>query len=238
YRLRPSAPGEEPNDEDHHVNALGFRDREYSVSRPPGVTRVLGMGDSFVYGQVSVRYNFLRVAERELARTAPGLHAEVLLFGLPGYSPENEVGLLEETGLGLHPNLVVLNFFVGNDVTGIPVRGQVIRGRLYYPQSRRPWLTLLRKSQFFVLAENVFYQQWKRREQAASGKEENLDTRSVATPVSPLYLRIMSANLPIYLRKPDRDLSRLWDEAEGYLAHFDALCRRCPRARPLVVAPV
>ena len=44
---------------------------------------------------------------------------------------------------------VMVNFFVGNDVTGIPVRGRVIRGNVYPTTSPLPVRNLLRKSQLF-----------------------------------------------------------------------------------------
>ncbi len=50
YRLRPSGPDEFPEDHDHHINQLGFRDRNHATDKPADSFRVLGLGDSFVYG--------------------------------------------------------------------------------------------------------------------------------------------------------------------------------------------
>lgn len=52
-------------------------------------------------------------------------------------------------------DLITLSFFVGNDVIGIPIRGRVHRGRMYYVGSSRPVLNVLRKSPIFQLAEKV-----------------------------------------------------------------------------------
>ena len=154
YRLRPSEPDRFPEDHDDHINDFGFRDRSHPLPKPVGRFRVLGLGDSFVYGAVSVRDNFLRVAERELNRGAE-ISTDILLMGVPGWSTENQLGYLESVGLDLDPDLVVINFFVGNDVTGIPVRGRVIRGNVYPTTSPLPRRNLLRKSHLFVMFESL-----------------------------------------------------------------------------------
>ncbi len=158
YRLRPDPPAVREERPDDHINAFGFRDREHEIKKPEDTYRVLGIGDSFVYGNVPLEDNFLRVTEERLSRhLAPdSLRAEMVLMGLGGYSPENELGVLRSDGLKLSPDLVVLNFFVGNDVTGIAVRGVVCRGQLYYAGSNFTWLHILRQSRIFLLAETVW----------------------------------------------------------------------------------
>jgi hypothetical protein len=60
YRLRPSAPGQYPEDHDDHVNEYGFRDHGYPLKKPAGSYRVLGLGflrvrRGFDPGQLSPR---------------------------------------------------------------------------------------------------------------------------------------------------------------------------------------
>jgi len=155
YRLRPSEPGEFPEDHDNHINQFGFRDRNHPRTKPWGRYRVLGLGDSFVYGAVPIQDNFLRVAERKWNDTV-GATIDILLMGVPGWSTENQLGYLQSEGLGLDPDLVLVNFFVGNDVTGIPVRSRIIRGNAYPTTSPLPMRNLLRKSQLFVMVESLF----------------------------------------------------------------------------------
>ncbi len=66
YRLEPEPAREDTAGNEYHVNALGFRDREHSPVKAAGVQRVLGIGDSFVFGEVRLADNFLRVAERAM----------------------------------------------------------------------------------------------------------------------------------------------------------------------------
>jgi len=144
---------------------------------------------------------------------------------------------------------VVLSFFVGNDVTGIPIRGKIIRGRKYYTGSPIGILHLARQSQLFMLAESLFVRELRlallRRENqrrrhagvaAGPGAADGADSADSATAttrlvaaedpfVSQLYLKIMTNNMPVFRREPDRKLAKLWTAAEDYLLKFDRVCR-------------
>ncbi|MCK4306488.1 MAG: hypothetical protein KAY24_19760 [Candidatus Eisenbacteria sp.] len=186
--------------------------------------------------------NFLRVAEAKMTEHPAGSATEVemVLMGLGGYSTENELGLLRSLGLSLDPDLVILNFFVGNDVTGIPIRGKVFRGRLYYEGSANPWVHLMRRSWLFLLVEKVFLARIMpvilgRQPQALRKKQSATHSHSVREGISITstshhavalrYLSIQARRMPVYLRHPDDRMQRLWREAEGYLLEFDATSR-------------
>lgn len=232
YRLRPSAPGEFSGADDRHINRYGFRDRDYPVTKPAGVRRILGVGDSFVYGAVPMADNFLRITERLFNAGAPDDSTEVLLLGAPGYSPENEAALLENFGLSVDPDLVVLNFYVGNDIGGIPVRGEVIAGRMYYPHSPVGWLNLLRKSRLFQMTESMVYRRLKDR---VRGDEAR--ALSDTTLCNPLYLKMVGNNLPVYRTPIPRRMEELWGEATGYLDRIVAVCRERNVPLLLVLIP-
>jgi hypothetical protein len=232
YRLRPSEPGEFPEDHPDHINQLGFRDRNHPISKPADRFRVLGLGDSFVYGAVPPEENFLRVAERAMNENL-GLPVDVLLAGVPGWSTENQLGYLEDQGLELDPDLVVVNFFVGNDVTGIPVRGRVIRGQVYPTTSPLPVRNLLRKSQLFVMFESLVLRGMMQR----ARDDEPAPAEGEDQPVNDLYLKIVDQNLPVYLRDPDGRTEDLWAEAEGYLKGIDTACRAAGVPWLLILIP-
>jgi hypothetical protein len=172
YRLNPEAAAGDTAGAVFHVNALGFRDREHPAVKPPGVRRILGIGDSFVLGEVIPEHNFLRRVEDELnhpplppglgapaeptrspAGRLPALRAEMILLGLGGYNPENYVGVLHEIGLPLKPDYAILCFYVGNDVTGLASPERILRGQLYTVGSYNPLINLLRKSRLYVFLE-------------------------------------------------------------------------------------
>ncbi len=249
YRLRHGSPGTTDPASEEYVNSLGFRDRERTVAKPPGTFRALGLGDSFVYGAVPPWQNFLQVAEAELNASLPSdsLRTDIPLLGCPGWSGENQLGLLRSLGLEMQPDLVVVNFFVGNDVTGIPVRGTVIRGDLHFRGSSRWWLHLLRRSRLFMLAEKTFLlglrQRWvagqfSTPDQAGTPAATDADPDSTTLPrVKPGYLLIQTRNTPVYRRQAGGRLARLWQEAEGYLADIDLTCREAGIPLLLAIVP-
>jgi hypothetical protein len=107
------------------LNSRGFRTDEYAATRPPGVFRVVVLGDSFTFDSygVPIEQMWHQVLERELAARS-GRTVEVLSLSAPAVGPRFELRLWELEGRRLEPDLVVLAFFVGNDFTdeaGIPL---------------------------------------------------------------------------------------------------------------------
>jgi hypothetical protein len=99
------------------INSLGMRDREHPRRKPAGVYRILVLGDSFVQGH-GVRLEETMVArlETRLARTPRERSVEVLNAGIFGYSPLLEYLYLRELIQPFDPDLVIVGFFLGNDV--------------------------------------------------------------------------------------------------------------------------
>ncbi|MBD3163016.1 MAG: hypothetical protein GF346_11405 [Candidatus Eisenbacteria bacterium] len=226
YRLRPGPFWEDGRSPDDIVNSFGFRDREPLIPKPDGLYRIVGIGDSFVLGAVPLERNFLRVAEAEAAErfADDSLQVEISMMGLGGYGPENEVGVLRSAALRLSPDLVVLCFYVGNDVTGVLLRGEVLGGELYFTRSSNPLHDLLRRSRLFVLLERTATNFWRLRnlekERGRPGREEPAD------PYRPtMYYRlILKKRLPVYESPPSERIERLWRRTESALAEFDRVC--------------
>jgi lysophospholipase L1-like esterase len=92
------------------LNSDGFRDRDYARPKPPGVRRVVGIGDSFMFGWgVLTGEDYLSVLEARLAEEAPG-RWEVLNMAVPGYNTVMEVETLKARGLAYEPDVVVVGF--------------------------------------------------------------------------------------------------------------------------------
>src|SRR5262245_14999455 len=53
------------------TNALGFKDRERSFSKPVATYRIVGLGDSFAWGIVPVEETYSAVLETRLNGAAP-----------------------------------------------------------------------------------------------------------------------------------------------------------------------
>lgn len=108
FRGKPNAP-----DYDFKLNSQGFKDVEFTVEKPAGINRILGIGDSFAYGVVPYQYNYLTLLEEKLNKS--GQKTEVINMGIPGMGPRDYLSILVNEGLKLNPDRVVLSFYIGND---------------------------------------------------------------------------------------------------------------------------
>ncbi|MFQ5700626.1 MAG: SGNH/GDSL hydrolase family protein [Acidobacteriota bacterium] len=109
YRLVPGSSGRY-NGTSVTINSRGLRDREYAETPPEGMTRILVLGDSMVFG---IGLSPERTLPAQLARAlAP---AEAINAGVFGYNLDQEISLLADVGLDYRPDVVVA-CFVHNDI--------------------------------------------------------------------------------------------------------------------------
>jgi lysophospholipase L1-like esterase len=98
------------------TNTHGFRGRELPVDKPPGAFRIVGLGDSYMFGQgVSDEETYLALLEASLGGRPSAREAQVINTAVPGYNTVMEVATLEAKGIAWRPDLVVLEV-TGNDV--------------------------------------------------------------------------------------------------------------------------
>lgn len=101
------------------INRAGFRDRDHALEKPDGTYRIAVLGDSFTEArEVPLAKTFWALIERDLA-TCPALGGrpvEVLDFGVAGYGSAQELLVLRQKALAYAPDLVLLAFYIGNDV--------------------------------------------------------------------------------------------------------------------------
>ena len=117
------------------INSRGLRDVEHSLAKPPGVRRVLVLGDSFTFGYgVEENQRFSNLLARQL-----GAGWEFINSGVPTWGTADELSYLRDEGLKYHPDLVVL-FFYRNDVTIIS------SARFFGSTARDNWSAPLAKS--------------------------------------------------------------------------------------------
>ena len=98
-------------------NRFGMRGPDVEPRKPAGTRRVVGLGDSHMFGWgVGQHEVYLALLESRLQAVAPDRGAvEVLNFAVPGYNTTMEVETLEHRALAFEPDLVVIHFF-GNDL--------------------------------------------------------------------------------------------------------------------------
>jgi hypothetical protein len=105
------------------INSDGLRDREFTREKPPGVYRIMMLGDSTTLGWgVREEDTAAKFLERKLSvAPPPGYNkVEVMNTGVGNYDTVQEVTYYETTGRTYHPDLVVLVYFI-NDPEPVPV---------------------------------------------------------------------------------------------------------------------
>ncbi len=95
----------------------GFRDRDYNQEKPAGGFRILGLGDSVMFGWgVGDGEDYLSLLEARLQATRMGRPVEILNMAVPGYNSVMEVATLRGKGLRYAPDLVIVGL-CGNDAS-------------------------------------------------------------------------------------------------------------------------
>jgi hypothetical protein len=121
YPSNPRGYFDAGNSIDHEFNSVGWRDMEHALEKPANTYRVLGLGDSYLYGQ-GVRYSDIcltRLQQLLQATSPPGITVETINTGISGFNTENERDSLAARGLQYEPDLVIVHFVL-NDIE--PVR--------------------------------------------------------------------------------------------------------------------
>ncbi len=104
------------------VNDLGFRGPAAPLHKIPGTLRVLCLGASYTFGTyVDDENTWPAQLETILAEKEPDLDLEVINAGISGFTIVDELAFLEEHGLQLEPDAVVLAFVL-NDMAGLTRR--------------------------------------------------------------------------------------------------------------------
>ena len=126
----------------YHVrhNNLGFRGRDHEFEKPPGVFRIVAIGDSFTYGAgASEGATYPDRIEAALDARGPD-RVEVINLGMGRYWPEPEALALEHYGLRYMPDLVIAGV-TANDFSdtraGTATRRTVSRGYLITSRGQR-----------------------------------------------------------------------------------------------------
>jgi hypothetical protein len=102
------------------TNSQGFRDREFAIPKPPGVFRIVALGDSFTMGfAVSMEQSYPKQLERLLNENLSpqtGLKYEVVNTGVFNYGPIQYDYTLRNNTMKYQPDLVIMGLFPMNDV--------------------------------------------------------------------------------------------------------------------------
>ena len=120
YELKPNLSGRF-RDKTFRSSSLGIRDKEYSMEKPKQTYRIMGIGDSVMFGWgVHQGEAYLDLLEDRLnALEGDPRTFETFNFALPGYNTTMEVATLEHRAMAYQPDLIIIQF-VNNDL-GVPL---------------------------------------------------------------------------------------------------------------------
>ncbi|MEW5734966.1 MAG: GDSL-type esterase/lipase family protein [Thermodesulfobacteriota bacterium] len=111
YELIPGLSGSAGPAWDISVNSQGLRDRERTWAKPPGVFRVLCLGDSFTFGMgLPLEETYVKKIEEIL--NDENRNADVVNAGVIGYNLFQSLRYFEEKGKSYRPDLTVYFFFL------------------------------------------------------------------------------------------------------------------------------
>lgn len=95
-------------------NSLGFREREFQMPKPPGVFRIMVLGDSLTWGAgLAPDQRYTNLLEKRLNESGAGKF-EVLNFGRPAGSTIEEREVLRKFGAQVQPDLIVVGFCIND----------------------------------------------------------------------------------------------------------------------------
>lgn len=208
FRGKPFSP-----DGNFHLNSRGFKDVEFNTSKAVGTTRILGIGDSFAFGIVPYKDNYLTLTEQYLKDS--GHKVELINMGIPSIGPADYLSLLVHEGFALEPDRVLLSFFIGND----------------FEERRRPIVS------YSYVASLVVYvvDRWRKYEgQIVHGGGAYDDNAPVFTDEA--YLDIESQRSMIFLRD-NQGFKRDLATALFYISEIKRLCERRNVGLTIVLIP-
>jgi len=207
------------------TNSQGFRDRERAFDRTNVATRVLALGDSQTYGAgVTYDETFATLLEKRLQEKEP--RSEVINLGVSGWEPPLYLHLLKIYGLQFKPDLVLLNFYVGNDIItrrGVSLeRPIVVAGQSYYVHSTGNFIHdaispdrsfLYHDLNYIIKVGGLYVNAWRNR--LSGGEETRIPIRTRTQ-----YLEELDGRTDIYLVESPQEILFQWEKTVEVLTEF------------------
>lgn len=111
------------------TNSAGWREGEYSRKKAENTIRIVGIGDSIMFGWgVDEDKRYMDILERKLNENFLKYSWEVLVSAVPGYNLTMEAAVLKQAALSYGPDLIIYGF-AGND-SCLPAF--LLRGRSFF----------------------------------------------------------------------------------------------------------
>ncbi len=181
-------------------NSTGWRDEEHNLENDHDTFRILVLGDSFMEGySVELEDMFHKQIER-LGRKER-IDIEVINLGVGGYGTLQEYLVFRDIGRHYKPDIVLLGFYIGNDVTNnnLALESGFHFNKKSMKVASRPFLDSSDETTWAIT--QVDYDGAWQRYQAARNRKESLLHQ----------LRRNSALVQVTLRAVDRAKAAMWN---------------------------
>jgi lysophospholipase L1-like esterase len=97
------------------MNSQGYFDEEHSWEKPPGVFRIVVIGDSLAAGQfVDRQESFPKLIEQRLNESPIDRRCEVIVLARSGYSTSQELVLLRDEAFQYQPDLILWSYVLND----------------------------------------------------------------------------------------------------------------------------
>ncbi len=122
-------------------NSKGWRDTEHAIQKKPGVRRIVVLGDSYMEGYtVELRDSLPKVIEQVALEQS--INLESINLGVGGYGTLQEYLVFRDAGKRYKPDIVLLGFYIGNDLVDNSLELQNIHKENSGVKSGRPFLRI------------------------------------------------------------------------------------------------
>jgi hypothetical protein len=228
YRLKPNGIGHYQMGIPGIANSHGHRDIEVTLKKPPGVFRILVLGDSFTVGaNVRQEEAYPKVVEKRLKSVYPEI--QVVNAGVGGWDPFQYAQYFEHYGYQFEPDLILVGFFVGNDTySDASTVGQLGTAILGHRLSKDAAARRFIKLQVFLYEHSNLARLLLNKGPAAS----RTVVRKQCDDFTEQYLAIQRARIPNHLRYS----SAQRDKARNAVNQIHRIKDRAGDSVPVIVA--
>ncbi len=193
-------------------NSGGFYDEEWELRAAAGRRRVAVIGDSFAVGMVPLPDNYLTLADAALGPSIELLNLGIVHTAVPEY-----VEVLRTEALRLQPDLVVLSFYIGNDIHEDWATGLFSEAGSKALHAFRVLLLVTRSGEPY---EQVFAAETMLREEP-DGTRTELPLMTEAKHLEREWKHLDA----LFRDPPDHRTREAWRDTERAIRRFVAICR-------------
>ena len=223
YKLNRNFKGVFLDSENKYVakaetNSFGFRDYEYG-DKKENTFRILVLGDSFIFGAgVEMEDTYSKQLENILRSQSKKIKYEVINTGVLGYGTDQEYYLLEEWIDRLKPDLVIIGFYIENDVEDV-----MIGGLNHYTVKDGYLFDLYRHNKKEI--KKNYFEKYSRAYEFIENRVNNLLTKIGLKNNSSGSLEL-PLDMKFYLKKYPPELEMATNKTKGFLKGIDFLAKR------------